>query len=223
VTIAMAGRDVWSDVALWGGPPAARAAAAALKRSGYEILQLRSDPFHARRPLHGLRELDAEVHRLEALAADASSLASFPPRRPRPPGLPKGTGQFAKILFRRLRQWHGWSLESVSVCRKGPPAVVRAPGWMAGAWCLALDDGEDRLLEIHVQVFSTSSSKNVDSDELGRLTRIFRSRLSPLGYKTPKINCFKERPQFAVFEKSLPTLAAARRERSVLDRALFGD
>jgi hypothetical protein len=152
-----------------------------------------------------------------------SSLASFPPRRPRPPGLPKGTGPFAKLLFERLRQRHQWSLEFVSVGRRGPPAFVRAAGWNAGAWCLALDDGDDRLLEIHVQVFSKASSKNVDSEELARLTRVFHSHLGPLGYKTVQLNWPKKRPQFAVFEKTVPTLAVARRERGVLDRALFGD
>jgi hypothetical protein len=222
VSIEMAGHEVWSNVALCG-PPAAREAAAALKRSGYEILRIRDEPFQARRPLHGSRELDAEVRHLEALARDASSLASFPRRRPRAAGLPTGTGRFARMLFQRLRQRHGWPLEWVSVHRKGPPAFVRAPGWTAGVWCLALDDGDDRMLEIHVQVFSKSSSTNVDSDELARLTRAFRSQLSPLGYKTTKINWTNKRPQFAVFEKRLPTLAVARRERSVLDRALFGD
>lgn len=230
VAIAMAGRDVWSDVALWsGGAPGARAAAAALKRSGYEILQVGSKPpFCARRPLHGLRELEAEVVRLEALAADASSLASFPARRPRPPGRPMGKGLLAKTPFQRLRERSGWWLESVVVCRGGPPAFVHAPGWTAGAWCLALDDGDDRRIDIHVQVFSKSSSRNVDPSELARLIRGFRSLLGPLGYKAVKIhwvtmNGIKRRPNFAVFTKDLATLAAARRERRVLDRALFGD
>jgi hypothetical protein len=222
VSIAIAGHDVWSDVALCG-PPAARNAAAALKRSGYEILRIRSEPFHARRPLHGSRELDTEVRRLEALAIDVSSFESFPPRRPRPDGLPTGTGRFARMLFQRLRQRHGWQLELVSVHRKGPPTFVRAPGWTAGAWCLAFDDGDDRMLEIHVQVFPKSSSKKVDSDELARLTRAVRSQLSPLGYKTAKINWPRKPPQFVVFEKSFPTLAVGSRERSALDRALFGD
>jgi hypothetical protein len=61
------------------------------------------------------------------------------------------------------------------------------------------------------------------SDELARLTRAFGSQLRPLGYHTAKIHWSKERPRFAAFEKNLPTLAAARRERLVLDRALFGD
>ena len=223
VSIGMAGRDVCSDVALWGAPPAAREAAAALRRSGYEILRLRSKPFHARRPLHGSRELDAEVYRLEALAADASSLALFPPRRARRPGLRHGAGHFPTMLFQRLRQSHAWSLESVVVHRKGPPAFVRAPAWTAGAWCLALDDGDDRLIEIHVQVFLKSSSTNLDSNELARLTRTFRSQLGPLGYTTVKVNWSKKRSLFAVFEKRLPTLAVARRERRRLDHTLFGD
>jgi hypothetical protein len=223
VSIEMSGSDAWSDVALYGGPPAARAAAASLKRSGYEIFRLRSKPFHARRWLRGSRELDAEVSRLEALAADASSLATFPPRRPRPRSLPKGTGRFAETLFQRLRHEHGWSPVWVSAGRNGQPAFAHVPGWTAGAWCLALDDGEDRMLEICVQVFSKSSSRNVDPDELSRLIRTFRSQLGPLGYKLAKINWPAKRPQFAVFTKGLATLAAARRERRVLDRALFGD
>jgi hypothetical protein len=221
VSIAVAGHNVWSDVALEASA-AGRQAAAALKRSGYEILQVRSKPFHARRLLYGSRELDAEVRRLAALATDAPALASFPLRRPRPAGLPSGTGPFAIRPFERLRQWHGWSPESVSVARMGPSEFVRVPGWTAGAWCLAVDDGNDRLLTLHIQAFSKSSSK-VDPDELARLTRALGSQLRPLGYKAPKIHWPGKQPQFAVFEKALPTLAAARRERRVLDRALFGD
>jgi hypothetical protein len=222
-SIAMAERNPRSEVALGGGPAAARAAAASLERSGYEILSIRSLPFQARRTLNGSRELDAEIRRLEALAADASTLASFPPRKPRAPGLPERTGPFAKRLFQRIRQRHAWSLQYVSVCRKGPSQLVRAPGWTTGAWCWALEDGEVRRLEMSIQVFSTSSSRNVDTDELARLTRGFRAELGSVGYKATKINWVKQRPQFALFEKSLATLATARRERRLLDAVLFGD
>jgi hypothetical protein len=220
VSIEMAGRHVWSEVAVSGGRQAPERAATALERSGYQILRHRSQPFFARRPLHGRGELDEEVRLLEMLATDTSSLASFPPRRRR--SLPK-VGSAPASLLRHLRDRHGWSLELVTASRKGAPAFVHAPGWVAGAWCWALDDGNERMLELHVQVFTRSPTREVDSDELARVTRAFRSQLAPLGYRSPDITWLEKRPRFAVFEKGLPTLAAARRERSTLDRALFGD
>jgi hypothetical protein len=79
------------------------------------------------------------------------------------------------------------------------------------------------MLVFHVQLFSQSSSRNVDSDELAELTRAFRAQLCPLGYKAVKIHWTRKGPDFAVLEKGVPTLAVARRERRLLDRVLFGD
>lgn len=224
LTIEIEGRHMRSEVVL-SRSPAAGSVAAALKRSGYQILRLDSVSLQACRPLHGSRELDAELRRLQALAGDSASAKMWPPRRSRllSLALAKVKGQLAHVDLRRLRNRHGWSTEWVSAGRKGPPAFLHAPGWTAGAWCGAYDDGDDRRLEMHVQLFSKSASKDVDSDELARLTRRFRSHLLPLGYRALKINGGQGRPQFAVFEKDLPTLAVARRERSALDRALFGD
>jgi hypothetical protein len=185
--IDISGRDVWSEVNLWGDRPAAERAGATLKRSGYTIL----------------------------------GTPSTGPAFARPRSSPKEKGPLAGGPFEHLREGHAWSLELVMATRRGSPAFLRAPGWVAGAWCWAMDDGVERMLEIHVQIFSKSRSRSVDSGELARLTRAARSRLAPLGYRTLEIK--RGHPPIAMFNKEFATLATARRARRDLDRALFGD
>lgn len=226
-SIAIGGDDVWAEIAIdHAGAGAAAAAAPPLAEAGYEILRVRSRPFHARRVLYGWREVDAEVRRLEMLAGDSSMVRTMPARRARPAGLPAGAGPFAATIFDRLQNDRGWWLEWISVCRKGPPALVDVPGWRCGAWCLALDDGEERTIDMHVQVFQGPARRGVtpenDAHGLDLAVRAFRAGLAPLRYRAVKLRGPKK-PQFAVFEKSLPTLAASRRERAKLDRVLFGD
>jgi hypothetical protein len=128
VSIGLSGGGIWTDVALDSRPSReARGAAEVLERSGYEILSVRSKPFHARRPLRGLRELNAEVRRLEALSRDSAALRSFPTRAPRTPGLPAGPARFSTVAFDRLRHEHGWTLECVSAGRKGSAPFANAP------------------------------------------------------------------------------------------------
>jgi hypothetical protein len=80
VAVAFGGGRVWTEVELDSrAMREARPAAELLERSGYELLSVRSNPFHARRPIRGMRELEAEVRRLEALSLDRGALASFPP------------------------------------------------------------------------------------------------------------------------------------------------
>jgi hypothetical protein len=225
VSIAVSGGDVLSDIALDSRPlRETRQAVQALKRSGYEILSIRSKPFHARRPLRGFRELDAEVRRLEETSRDRSVPHSFPPRVPRRRGLPEGSGPFSMATFERLRRDHGWTLQWVSAARKGPVTFIHAPAWSSGAWCGLFDDGDDRLLVLHVQLFPKKSSEPASGKEFLRLTRAFRERLEPLGYAAVKLRLRgPKRPLFAVFEKSVPGLSGARRERERLDRVLFGN
>lgn len=223
-SVAFCGGDCWSDVPLDSRPlREARLAAEALKRSGYEILSIRSKPFYARRPLRGLRELSAEVRRLELLCRDRTTVGAFPLRVPRQPGLPTGSGPFWTTGFNRLRHVHTWKLDWVSASRKGPATFVEAPTWWTGAWCLFLDDGDDRWVDFHVQLFKRGSRRPTTMDgDFARLTSAARSRLGPLGYRALRLRGRKN-PHFAVFEKRVDTLSIARRERAHLDRVLFGD
>jgi hypothetical protein len=223
VSVALGGREFWSDIAL--DRPASRARthdAATLKRAGYEILAIRSKPFHARRPLRGLRELDAEVQRLTALSRDRSGLASFPARLPRRPGLPAGDARFSTAAFDRLRYTHGWTPEYVSVCRRGAGTVIGAPGWSTVAWCLFLVDGDERWIYFHVQLYRKQSDK-IARAEFAKLKRTLRGRIAPLGYDAVTLRGLKKPALFAVFHKRVGTLSAARHGRTRLDRVLFGD
>ena len=223
VSIGLSGGGIWTDVSLDSRPSRdARGAAEVLERSGYEILSVRSKPFHARRPLRGLRELNAEVRRLEALSRDSAALRSFPTRAPRTPGLPAGPARFSTVAFDRLRHEHGWTLECVSAGRKGSAPFANAPKWRAGAWCWILDVEDKRRLELYVQLFEPHRNASPDPKELARLTRAVSDRLEPLGYAPLKVRGPK-RPPIAMFEKAVRGLAVARRERGRLDKVLFGD
>ena len=223
VAITFAGAAVWSEIALDRRPLQWRKdATAALRRSGYEILAIRSKPFHARRRLRGVAELDAEVQRLNALSRDRSALAMFPRRQPRRRGLPAEEGPFAAEVFDRLRTVHRWALEHVSAFRKGAGMFVQDPAWSAGAWCLFLDDGCERWIDLHVQLFPARRSNPRGDEGFASLESVFRERLGSLGYRQVDVRT-KMGPRFAVFEKRVQTLSAARRERQRLDRVLFGE
>jgi hypothetical protein len=86
-----------------------------------------------------------------------------------------------------------------------------------------LDDGDDRWLDLHVQLFKLGTRRPATmDDDFARLTRAVRNRLSPLGYRALKLRGAKS-PHFAVFEKRVDTLSIARRERARLDEVVFGD
>lgn len=125
-------------------------------------------------------------------------------------------------VFERLRRRHAWALEWISAGRKGPVSFVDAPAWLAGAWCWLMDDGDERMLEMHVQLFKKEPDDPAGAKDFARLTRAFQDRLEPLGYARVKIRSPKKL-LFAVFDKEVRTLAGARRERARLDRVLFGD
>ena len=221
--IAFGGGRVWSEVQLDSrAVREARAAAELLKRSGYEILSVRSNPFHARRPVRGMRELEAEVRRLEALSFDRGGLASFPPRVSRPPGLPSGPGPFRLDAFDRLLDALGWTVEWAAVGRTGPALFVRKPGLRAGAACSWAIDGVGRLRRDSYAYLSLGRRiESVDPAEVGRLLLALRERLEPLGY-TP-IEGRGPRRISPIVDKAVRSLPEARRERARLDRVLFGD
>jgi hypothetical protein len=221
VSIAISRGAFWSDIALDSRPLRdARSAVGALKHSGYEILSIRSRPFHARRPIRGLRELDAEVRRLEALARDRKALSSFPSRVARPPGPLAGRGPFSMAALERLRSEHDWMMESVSVGREGSAPFLKAPACSIGARCYG--DRDERQLTVLVQLFERRPGESMTDEEFGRLDRAFRNRLKPLGYVAVKLR--EPRAQhLAVLDKGVRTLPGARRERERLDRLLFGD
>lgn len=214
--------DLWSSISL-DSRPETRRVATVLRRAGYEILSVRSKPFHARRPLRGLRELDAEARRLETLSRDRTTIATFPQRVLRQSGLRAGHGQFSTEAFNRLRHALGWKLEWVSVSRRSPATFVDAPTWSTGAWCHFLDDGDDRWLDLHVQLFKLGTrGRATMDDDFARLTHAVQSRLGPLGYRALRLRG-RKKPHYAVFEKRVDTLSIARRERARLDRVVFGD
>ena len=222
VSIAISGGAFWSDIALDSRPLRdARSAVGALKHSGYEILSIRSRPFHARRPIRGLRELDAEVRRLEELSRDRKALSSFPSRVARPPGPLAGRGPFSMAAFERLRSEHGWMMESVSVGREGSaPPFLKATACSIGAWCYG--DRDERQLTVLVHLFERRPGESMTDEEFGRLDRAFRGRFEPFGYLAVKFRGHRAR-HFAVLDKAVRTLSGVRRERERLDRLLFGD
>jgi hypothetical protein len=215
--------ELRSEIALDKRPPRARShEAVALERTGYELLKSRSRPFHAWRPLRSMRELDAEVKRLTALSLDLRVMASFPHRASR--RLPRSTTvrPFSIFAFDRLRHAHGWTAEFVSVGRRGEGRVIEAPGYSTGAWCLFVDDGPDRWIDLHVQLYRKPSSKS-GAAEFAKAQRAIRNRLAPLGYRAVALRGEKVPPLWAIFEKRVSAPSDARRERSRLDRVLFGD
>ncbi len=224
VSVAVNGEYIWSDVALDGQSLRdARRNAAAFRRAGYKILCVRDEPFHARRRLWGLRELDAEVRHLHALSRDPTALHSLPSRIPRSRGLPPaGAEPLSLAAFEHLRHAHGWTLDCVMAGRKGAVTVPRALGWQTGAWCYAVDDGDERRVELNVSLFKKERWTPADDTVFPRVTRVYREQLEPLGYARIKRRGLNG-PRFAVFDKDLRTISEARRERARLDRVLFGD
>jgi hypothetical protein len=223
VSIALSDADVWSDIFLDWPPRIDRSrSASSLRRAGYEILPIRSRPTFARRPLHGLRELDAEVRRLEAaLSREPATFDSFPARTKRP-GRPTGEGRFAAAAFDRMRNVHGWNLLAALVCRRAPAIFIHASAWSVAAWCMFVDDPPDRWIELDVQLFRKGTDEPHKAAELARLKRVCGDRLAPLGYRTDSVRGHNE-PLVALFEKRVASLSAARRERSRLDHVLFSD
>jgi hypothetical protein len=202
-----------------------RDTAGALKRSGYEM----RGPVYATRPLRGLRELDAEVRRLEALAGGRATIASFPARALRRPPRLNDIGSFPAGAFNRLRHAHAWILESVCVGRGGPVTFVEAPTSSTKASCNFSDDGDERSLDLYVYIFRKWPRTDASEKDFVRSTRAARQRLTPLGYRAFKVLGPKyplpgtEGPSYALFTKRVGTLAEARRERARLDRVIFGD
>jgi hypothetical protein len=72
-----------------------------------------------------------------------------------------------------------------------------------------------------VQLFSKKA--RVDPRELRELTAAMEVRLRPVNYRRHEF--LAPQPDFAYFTRprSIRTLSAARRERTRLDRLLFGD
>jgi hypothetical protein len=221
--VTFGGGVFWSEVYLdWRPLPEARKAAEALGQSGYEILRTRSKPFHARRPLHGLRELDAEVNRLLALSHNPTALAAFPRRPARRHGLPEGPGPFPIAAFDRMRHAHRWNLEWVCVGRKAAAHFIQAPRWSTAVWCLFLDDPDERWIDVDVHLYKKGPRRRADNDTFAHLTRKISDLLGPIGYRSVKLNGLRNR-LYAVWDKRLPSLSTARRERARLDRVVFGD
>jgi hypothetical protein len=228
VSILLSEEGMQSEIAVDGRPPRVRRRdAEALKRAGYEILTIRSRPFHARRLLRGLRELDAEVERLMALSTGQSELASFPSRVHRRPRLPASDWPFsiaALAAFERMRHMHRWKPHYVCVARRAQAIVLEAPRWSIGAWCLFIDEENEALVILDVQLFWKGASKTSTSTEFPKLERTLRRRLAPLGYREIALHGPNKPPPFlAIFEKRVTTLSEACRERARLDRLLFGD
>jgi hypothetical protein len=223
VSVALGGAAFWSDIALDSAQrKVGQQAVLPLQRSGYEILRVRSQPFHARRPLRGVIELSAEVRRLEALSRSASTVRMFPMRLPRPPGLPGRAGPLSWAAFDRLRDQHRWRLTWASAGRTGPATLLDAPAWSVGAWCSALDDDGDRRLDLHVQLFQKPGRAATTSRDFARLARSFRANLEPFGYAAMKLRGAARRG-FVALALGLHTLAEARVARRSLDKVLFGD
>jgi hypothetical protein len=210
---------VWSTVGItFRSAPEARRVRRILRDAGYEILGKRGLSFYARRRLRSVLELDAEMRRLLVLAKDRTALHVFPPRSPRRPGLPD-PGPFRTAVFDRLRFVHRWHLTWVGAERRAPLRFVDARSWTVGAWCLCVDDEEE--IDLGVQLFSKRA--RVDPRELRKLTAAMERRLRPVNYHRHEF--LAPRPDFALFTcpRSIRTLSAARRERTRLDRLLFGD
>jgi hypothetical protein len=222
VSIAIGGGGVWSDVALerlWAGRLSQ--AATGLRRSGYEIVSIRSKPFHARSPLRGLREIDAETRRLVALTRDGAILASFPRRMARRPGLPGGRGPISMAALERLTCGHGWTLQYITASRMGPATIIQAPAWSIGAWCCFLDDGDDRLIFFHVQLFSNRGIEP-KADDFARLERTFRKHIAPLGYRAIALDG-KPKPALRRVREAGRHASCGTPRTRALDRVLFGD
>jgi hypothetical protein len=221
VSILLSEDGIRSEVAIDGRPPRARRRdAEVLKRAGYEILAIRSRPFLARRLLHGLRELDAEVERLMALSTGQSELASFPSRVHRRPRLPAIDRPFSMAAFERMRHAHQWKPQYISVARRGEAFILEAPRWTIGAWCLFIADPDETIALLDVQLFRKGSNTTTLA-EFRKLERTLYKRLAPLGYRAIARHDISKPPFLAVFGKRVTTPSEARRERARLDRALF--
>jgi hypothetical protein len=79
------------------------------------------------------------------------------------------------------------------------------------------------MIDLHLQLFRKRSNKTNTPAEFAEVQRTMRRRLAPLGYRPSVLRGDKAPQDFAMFDKRVDTLSEARRERSRLDRVLFGD
>jgi hypothetical protein len=147
--------------------------------------------------------------------AKATSV-EFEPRKTRPKPIPWPT------LMRLCRTSDRWSFRWVAAHRRGKPRFVDAPGWRVLVWCYVIvDDAEPDMLPFNlgVQIFSTRRATQAGPVPT-RIRRSLLRKLEPLGFHEMRIT--PPQPFFMV-EKDVATRALAKRERSRLDQAVFGD
>jgi hypothetical protein len=195
-----------------------QSAADAARRAGYWV-GAQKGWFVARRSVRR-GELGAEMRRLEGVARDPSSISAFPARSPRPTAFTKSP--FPISALAHLRGTKGWDWEWVGVQRLGTPSCVDGSVWGAVTWCSLLIGVQEKSLNVGLQLFPKSSKRRVGGRDLGRARQCVRLQLEPLGYREIKVRRTREAPTLGIFEKDLPGLAAARRERARLDRLVFG-
>jgi hypothetical protein len=202
----------------------ARRAAAALKRAGYTIgAILERNRLLARRALRGPGELRAETARLVAMSADLRAVDDLPERAQRP--FPRARGPLPAAAFKLLRDRPGWRWSWTAADRRGRPVFLPdVPGWIACAWCSLHDDRQDESsLRVGFQLFLEASRGHADSADAKRVKAAALKLMRPAGYQLSDVRWLAPRPTVFIMEKSVHTLAAARRERAVLDTRIFGD
>lgn len=147
---------------------------------------------------------------------DKARPVEFEPRKTRPKPIPWPT------LMRLSQTSDRWSLRWVAAHRRGKPRFVDAPGWHALVWCyVIMDDAEPDMapFNLGVQIYSPRRAVERGPDRL-LVRRALRHQLEPLGFQEMRITP----PQpFFMLEKDVATRALAKRERSRLDQAVFGD
>jgi hypothetical protein len=76
------------------------------------------------------------------------------------------------------------------------------------------------LFNVGVQAYSQRSGAARGQPDARRVRRALHGQVGPLGFWEIPV---RPRPPYFLFDKDIPTLTLARRERKALDALIFGD
>lgn len=201
----------------------ARTVSRALRRAGYTVGGIPARRWiFARRRLHGVRVLDAELTRLESLVDDVDALRSLPRRTPRPNmgGLNR---RVPRPQMEHLRRRKGWTWTMSAVGRGARPTFFKSSfTWSAFCFCTVLEEDGDRSILLGASVLPRQRRAKVRRDDGRAMGVALEALLTREGYRGPRSSGGALEQSIRSVYHEAATLAEARHARARLDALVFG-
>jgi hypothetical protein len=187
-----------------------------LRRVGYSVEDSWSGGLDARRAIRNVRELETEARLLADVVARRLTLEDLPPRAVRARAKP--SRPFVPALFASAKRLRGWALAWFAVHRRARGRFVSNA--TALAWCYAVADIEETILDTGVQLFDLGSrAKNVVENARRELDAALAGRR----YPAAQIAGGTKGPPWVMTDKRSRSLTSLAKERAFIDAAIFGD